>query len=269
MTGDRQNPDGGTDTPQPRGRIPEIVATAVATALEPVTSSLGDLQGQLGRVDAHLQDNTVSAHSQMLQDRLSPLQDLLTTVGSGIVNEMGQRFTQLESDLETVQQQTDTTNQCLNELSQSVQETRNVAAATRQQVGDTANGQQVTLQHVTDLVVNSRQRYNLGCGRGYTRPFKTIPFIRTDGAIESPNDLGLPPLVDVGVMDNLTDRQLDQYLQGYGIERSGLNREMKLSKLGEHIGCAPPDRSGSHTMTFVSMLAMGCLLYLYFPQLFP
>ncbi|KAI6097784.1 hypothetical protein F5141DRAFT_1147586 [Pisolithus sp. B1] len=79
---------------------------------------------------------------------------------------------------------------------------------------------------------------------------------------------GLPPLLDIRAVNNLKDSQLDQYLDGYGIKHVGLDRELKLSKLGEYIGYIPADSSTSHGTTFFFMLAMGCLLYFYFPQLF-
>ncbi|KAI6115486.1 hypothetical protein EDD16DRAFT_1064113 [Pisolithus croceorrhizus] len=246
-------PQDANPTGQPRSRqavIQEIVMTAVATAFEPVTSNLGDLQEQVGPVTAHLQENTVDVHDRMLQDRLNP------------------RFTQLNSSLETLQNQVDIENQHLTELGQPVQATRDVAAVTCKQVGYTADDQNITNKHVTDLVVNSRQIYNSSCRSGFTRSFKVIPFICRDGSIQSPSDLDLPPLLDRGVIDNLTDHQLNQYLEGYGIEHNGLDREISLCKLREYIGCVPAKRSDSHTTALFFMLAMGCLLYLYLPQLF-
>ncbi|KAI6107248.1 hypothetical protein EV401DRAFT_2003987 [Pisolithus croceorrhizus] len=232
------NPDG-----QPRNReavMREIVMTAVATAFEPVTSSLGDLQEQLGPVTTHLQEN----------NRLNPVQETLTSIQPRILDEMGQRFTQLDSTFETLQNQVDMENQHLTELGQSVRATRDVAAVTCKQVGYIADDQNITNKHVTDLVVNSRQIYNSSCRSGFTCSFKVIPFICRDGSLQSPSDLGLPPLLDRGVIDNLTDHQLDQYLEG------------------EHIGCVPAERSDSHATALFFMLAMGCLLYLYLPQLF-
>lgn len=271
MSQGRTPNDAGTGTTQTQNReamIQDAVTIAVETALKPVTSSLGDIQEQLGPVTDHLEENTVAAHGQMLQDCLGPLQDILTAVQPEILNEMGQRFARLDSNVETLQNQTKTANQHLDDLGQSVQVTLGVAAATGKRVGDITNDQQVTNRHVNDLVIDSRQIYNFGCGPGFVRQFKTIPFIRTDGEIQSPNDLGLPSLWDIRVINNLTDHQLDQYLEGYGIEHNGLDREAKLSKLAGHIGCAPIDRSSSHSMTLYFMLIMGCLLYLYFPQLF-
>ncbi|KAI6103260.1 hypothetical protein EDD16DRAFT_1642139 [Pisolithus croceorrhizus] len=131
---------------------------------------------------------------------------------------MGQRFTQLDSTFETLQNQVDMENQHLTELGQSVRATRDVAAVTCKQVGYIADDQNITNKHVTDLVVNSRQIYNSSCRSGFTCSFKVIPFICRDGSLQSPSDLGLPPLLDRGVIDNLTDHQLDQYLEGYGIE---------------------------------------------------
>ncbi|KAI6162779.1 hypothetical protein EDD17DRAFT_1572418 [Pisolithus thermaeus] len=207
------NPDG-----QPRNReavMREIVMTAVATAFEPVTSSLGDLQEQL-----------VDVHDRMLRDRLNPVQETLTSIQPRILDEMGQRFTQLDSTFETLQNQVDMENQHLTELGQSVRATRDVAAVTCKQVGYIADDQNITNKHVTDLVVNSRQIYNSSCRSGFTCSFKVIPFICRDGSLQSPSDLR------------------------------------------EHIGCVPAERSDSHATALFFMLAMGCLLYLYLPQLF-
>ncbi|KAI6026943.1 hypothetical protein PISMIDRAFT_686963 [Pisolithus microcarpus 441] len=248
--------------------IQEIVTTAVATALEPVASSLGDLQEQLGPVTAHLQENTVDMHGRMVEDHLKPLQETLTKIQPEILGEMGQRSAQLDSSLESLQNQVDVENQHLKEFRQSAQATCDVAAVTCERVGHITDDQNVTNKHVTDLVVNSRQIYNSGCGSGFTRPFKAIPFIRRDGSIQPPSDLGLPPLLNTSVIDNLTDHQLNQYLEGYGIEHNGLNRERSLFKLREYIGCTPAERSDSHATALFFMLAMACLLYLYFPQLF-
>lgn len=246
----------------------EIVRTVVATALEPVTSSLGNLQEQLGPVTVHLQENTVDMHGQIVEDRLKPLHETLTKIQPEILNGMGQRLAQLDSSLETLQNQVGVGNQHLKEFGQSVRATCDVAAVTCKQVGYITDDQNITNKHATDLVVNSRQIYNSGCGSGFTRPFKAIPFIRRDGSIQPPSDLGLPPLLNRGVIDNLTDHQLDQYLERYGIEHNGLNRERSLFKLREHIGCTPAERSDSHATALFFMLAMACLLYLYFPQLF-
>lgn len=246
----------------------EIVTTAVATALEPVTSSLGNLQEQLGPVTAHLQENTVDMHGRMVEDHLKPLQATLTKIQPEILKEMDHRLAQLDSSLGTLQNQVGAENQHLKEFGQSVQATYEVATVTCKQVGYITDDQNITNKHVTDLVVNSRQMYNSGCGSGFTRPFKAIPFIRTDGSIQPPSDLGLPPLLNRGVIDNLTDHQLDQYLDGYGIEHNGLSRERSLFKLREYIGCTPAERSDSHATALFFMLAMACLLYLYFPQLF-
>ncbi|KAI6097782.1 hypothetical protein F5141DRAFT_449251 [Pisolithus sp. B1] len=185
-------PQDANPTGQPRSRqavIQEIVMTAVAIAFEPVTSNLGDLQEQVGPVTAHLQENTVDVHDRMLQDRLNPVQEILTSIQPRILNEMGQRFTQLNSSLETLQNQVDIENQHLTELGQPVQATRDVAAVTCKQVGYTADDQNITNKHVTDLVVNSRQIYNSSCRSGFTRSFKVIPFICRDGSIQSPSDV--------------------------------------------------------------------------------
>ncbi|KAI6103261.1 hypothetical protein EDD16DRAFT_1642155 [Pisolithus croceorrhizus] len=113
-----------------------------------------------------------------------------------------------------------------------------------------------------------RQIYNADRGLGFPQQFKIIPFVSQDGTVQWPTAWGLPPLLDTRAVNNLKDSQLDQYLDGYGIKHVGLDRELKLTKLGEYIGYIPADSSTSHGMTFFFMLAMGCLLYFYFPQLF-
>lgn len=246
----------------------ELIMSAVETAVKPVTSGLGNLQQRLDTLATVVQENAVDKHAKMLQSHTEPLHTRLGTLRSDILDGVDQRSMSLNSNLESLRNQTITVDQHLAELGQSVQAARDVVTETSGQVQDVANAQHVTNGHITDVLVSSRQIYNAERGLGLDHPFKIIPFVNKDGGVQWPTACGLPPLLDMRMINNLKDHELDQYLDGYRIQHVGLDREVKLSKLREYIGCMPVDNSSPHGMAFVFMLAMGCLLYLYFPHLF-
>ncbi|KAI6039108.1 hypothetical protein EDC04DRAFT_1804114 [Pisolithus marmoratus] len=268
MTKKNDNSAEGSQTPNREAMMQEAIMSAVGTAVKPVTAGLDNVQKRLGTIVTHVENNTVTAHDEMLQKRVEPLHTALGTLQSDILSGVDQRSTALNSNLESLRDQTVVANQRLDTLGQSVQAARDVVDDTREQVNGVANAQHVTNGHVTDVLVSSYQIYNADRGSGFHYSFKIIPFINKDGTVQWPTACNLPPLLNIRVIDNLKTDELDQYLDGYGINHAGLDRELKLSKLREHIGCAPPDRSSSHGMTFFFMLVMGCLFYVYFPQLF-
>lgn len=246
----------------------EFITSAVMTAVKPVTSGLDNLQKSLGSIVTHVENNTVASHADKLQSHIEPLREAIGTLQSEILREVDQRSEPLNSNLESLQNQTIMANQHLDELGQSIHAARNVVDETSEQVREVANAQHITNSHITDVLISSHQIYNADRGLGFAQQFKIIPFVSQDGTVQWPTAWGLPPLLDIRAVNNLKDSQLDQYLDGYGIKHVGLDRELKLSKLGEYIGYIPADSSTSHGTTFFFMLAMGCLLYFYFPQLF-
>ncbi|KAI6038264.1 hypothetical protein EDC04DRAFT_3090917 [Pisolithus marmoratus] len=263
-----ENPTGGNQTPNKEAMLQDAIMSAVETAVKPVTAGLDSVQKRLDTIDTHVENNTVAAHDGMLQTHVERLHTTLDTLQSDILSGVEQRSTALNNNLELLRDQTTVANQHLDALGQSVRGVRDVVDDTREQVNGVANAQLITNSHVTDVLVSSYQNYNADRGSGFHHSFKIIPFINKDGTVQWPASYNLPPLLNIRVIDNLKADELDQYLNGYGINHAGLDRELKLSKLREHIGCTPPDRSSSHGMTFFFMLAMGCLFYVYFPQLF-
>lgn len=245
----------------------ELITSVVETAVKPVTSGLDNLRKSLDTVVAHAENNTAAAHADALRGHIEPLHVALGTLQSEILSNVDQHSTSLKNNFESLRNQTIMTDQRVDELGRSIHAARNVMDETSEQVRDVANAQRITNSRLTDVLISSRQTYNADHGSGLVQQFKTIPFVSGDGTVQCPTACGLPPLPDVRAINNLGDNQLDQYLDGYGINHVGLERELKLSKLGEYIGYKPADSSTSHKMTFIVMLAMGCLLLLYFPQL--
>lgn len=215
--------------------------SVVGTALRPVTSRLGEIQQRLDSIAANIQNNTVAAHEGMLQSHLRPLRDGQTE----IVAEISQRLTPLNNNIDTLRSQIITTNQCLDELGRSLQAARD----------DVVNAQHAAL-------VKFCQSYNVSCGLGFIHTFKIIPFVGADGTSQLPSAFGLPLLLNTCVINNLTDHQLNQYMERYGIQVE-TNRSTQLSKLREFIGCMPPDDFTSYGVAIFPFL-IGGLPYLSF-----
>ncbi|KAI5987845.1 hypothetical protein EDD15DRAFT_2199283 [Pisolithus albus] len=258
--GRSQDSTGGNETRNKEGAMQELITSVVETAVKPVSSGLENLQKSLNTVVAHAESNTVAAHADMLQGHVDPLHAALGTLQSEILSSINQHATSLNSNIDSLRNQTITTSQHVDELGRSVHAARNVMDETSEQVRDVANAQRITNSRLTDAVISSCQIYNADRGSGLVQQFKIIPFVSGDGTVQCPTSCGLPPLLDIRAINNLGDNRLDQYLDGYGINHVGLDRELKLSKLGEYIGYKPADSSTSHKMTFYVMLAMGCRL---------
>lgn len=219
--------------------------SVVGTALRPVTSRLGDIHQRLDSIAANIQNNTVAAHEGMLQSHLRPLRDGLGTLQTEIVAEISQRLTPLNNNIDTLRNQIITTNQCLDELGRSLQAARD----------DVVNAQHAAL-------VKFYQSHNVSCGLGFIHAFRIIPFVGTDGTSQLPSAFGLPLLLNTCVISNLTDHQLNQYMERYGIQVEA-SRSTQLSKLREFIGCMPPDDFTSYGVAIFPFL-IGGLPYLSF-----
>ncbi|KAI6162780.1 hypothetical protein EDD17DRAFT_1507659 [Pisolithus thermaeus] len=240
------DPNGGTQTRNKEAAMQEFITSAVETAVKPVTSGLDNLQKSLGTIVTHVENNTAAAHADKLQSHIGPLREAIGTLQSEILREVDQRSESLNSNLESLRNQTTVANQHLDELGRSIHAARSVVDETSEQVREVANAQHITNSHITDVLISSRQIYNADRGLGFPQQFKIIPFVSQDGTVQWPTAWGLPPLLDTRAVNNLKDSQLDQYLDGYGIKHVGLDRELKLTKLGEYIGYIPADSSTSH-----------------------
>ncbi|KAH7891021.1 hypothetical protein F5I97DRAFT_120093 [Phlebopus sp. FC_14] len=92
---------------------------------------------------------------------------------------------------------------------------------------------------LVDVTEISYQAFNRGCGDGTRVRYKIIPFRMPDGALALPQQFGLPLLVDVDIIEDLTDEQLNSYLDHYHVGRAGnLLRQTKIARLKGFVGCA-------------------------------
>ncbi|KIJ21085.1 hypothetical protein PAXINDRAFT_165879 [Paxillus involutus ATCC 200175] len=95
-----------------------------------------------------------------------------------------------------------------------------------------------TLSEVRDTAY---QAHNCARGPGTAIPFKILPFHLDNGLEVLPQNLQrfpLPPLTNVGAVNNLLDRELDRYLARYRIRHDDMpNRATKVKRLKAHIGC--------------------------------
>ncbi|KAI6108111.1 hypothetical protein F5141DRAFT_1120797 [Pisolithus sp. B1] len=224
----------------------EAITSAVAAALRPVTTRLDVLQQRLDSVGTHIQNNTVTAHGQMLQTHLG-------TLRTGILADIGQHLTPLNTNVVALQNGTMETNQNVAELRQLLQAARN----------DIGDAQHAINQHVAQVFIRGCQSYNSGCGFGFTRPFRVVPLVGADGSLQLPS-VSLPRLLNTRVISDLTDDELDQYLQIYEIQvdSDGQNRRERLSQLRGHIGYVPPDSFTSYGVAIFSLL-MGVFSYMF------
>ncbi|KAI6097785.1 hypothetical protein F5141DRAFT_449286 [Pisolithus sp. B1] len=109
-------PHGDTQTPNKEAAMQEFITSAVMTAVKPVTSGLDNLQKSLGSIVTHVENNTVASHADKLQSHIEPLREAIGTLQSEILREVDQRSEPLNSNLESLQNQTIMANQHLDEL---------------------------------------------------------------------------------------------------------------------------------------------------------
>ncbi|KAF8721968.1 hypothetical protein AX14_010031 [Amanita brunnescens Koide BX004] len=89
------------------------------------------------------------------------------------------------------------------------------------------------------LKVMSIKAYNGNCGTGKHQSFEVVSFFNHDNGAETlPETLQLPALKTIDNIYQLSDAQLNTYLDRYHIQRQGnLSRETKLRRLKEFLGC--------------------------------
>ncbi|KAL4071830.1 hypothetical protein V8B97DRAFT_1482701 [Scleroderma yunnanense] len=260
MNQNQDNTPGRGGTRNRDAEMQEVVTSAVGIAIRPLTTRLGELRQQLDPIIAHLNDNTVHEYATILQSHLNPMNRSIETLQER-VERVEQRFDPLNERLNAVQ------DQVLHGVDQRFNNLDDALQATHNDIQTVSGAQVATRTLTTDVLINSYQTYNSGCMSGLTRPFKVIPFVRQGGATEIPSASGLPPLHDVPAINNLTDEELDQYLEGYGIEYDGWNRDEKLRKLRVYIGCTPEDtKQVSHTSSLFVMLVLGVAYFVLFPN---
>lgn len=223
----------------------------ITNALKPVISGLGVLQQRLDSISTQIQNNTVAAYGDMLQTRL---RDSLGTLRPEIIADIDQRLVPLNNSASMLQNEVITTNQRVAALGELFETARNDIVDAR----DTIN------RHVAQVLVRACQSYNAGCGLGFTRPFRVVPVVDADGSLQLPNVFGLPLLLNTRMISNLTDHELQQYLQIYGVqvEGDGQDRRERLSQLRAHIGYVPPDSITSYGVAIFS-LSMGVFSYMF------
>lgn len=216
------------------------------TALRPVNSGLVGLQQRLDSIVSHNQNNTITAYGEMLQSRLRDVQ-------SEILTETGHLLAPLNSNVDTIRDQIITTNQHVADLTQSVQAAQN----------DLVNAQQAINRHIAHVFIRSCQIHNAGCGLGFTRPFSIVPFVGADGALQLPSAFDLPLLLNTRIISNLTNHQLDQYLERYGIEADS-SRSKQLFQLREYIGYMPPDGFTWYEVAIFPLLLGGLVAHILY-----
>ncbi|KAI5980593.1 hypothetical protein EDD15DRAFT_2348991 [Pisolithus albus] len=220
----------------------------ITNALRPLISGL---QQRLDSISTQFQNNTVTARDDMLQTRL---RDGLRTLRPEIATDIDQRLAPLINGASTLQNEVITTNQRVAELRGLLETARN----------DVLDGRDTINRHVAQVLVRACQCYNAGCGLGFTRPFRVVPVVEADGSLQLPNAFGLPLLLNTRMISNLTDHELKQYLQIYGIqvEGDGQDRRERLTQLRAHIGYVPPDSISSYGVAICSLL-MGVFSYIF------
>ncbi|KAI6038265.1 hypothetical protein EDC04DRAFT_2017286 [Pisolithus marmoratus] len=210
------------------------------------------------------------------------LQSRLRDVQSEILTETGRRLGLLNGTADTIRDQIITTNQHVAELRQSVQAAQN----------DLVNAQQDINQHIAHVFIRSCQIHNAGCGLGFTRPFRIVPFVGADGVLQLPSAVGvgiafsltlpensshctvtlpscgpvqfdLPLLLNTRIISNLTNHQLDQYLERYGIEADS-SRSKQLFQLREYIGYVPPDGFTWYEVAIFPLLFGGLVAHILY-----
>ncbi|KAG6335720.1 hypothetical protein ID866_3378 [Astraeus odoratus] len=241
------NPGANPTTRNKEAAMQELVTSAVATALKPVASRVDELHQQLAPIIGRINNDPVSQYASTMQAQLEVMNNRLDNLQNQVIQAIDQRFGLVNNRLDAVQAGIlGQVGQQLNGLRHDLQGT---IGATQTDIQAVHQEQATVHDVVNQSLVTSLQAYN-----------SRSP----NGAPVQPVTHGLPPLHNVFAVDELTDHDLDEYLNGYNIDPIELSREEKLRRLKDYIGYAPPsDNSSTFIKTAAVILLMAMVLFLW------
>ncbi|KAI5982529.1 hypothetical protein EDC04DRAFT_3150789 [Pisolithus marmoratus] len=142
-------------------------------------------------------------------------------------NVMGQRFDAMNQRFNAMDQKFNAMNQQFNNVNDHLG-----------RVDDCLDRMEVGQIDMTETLYKT---YNQGCTDGTECQYKVIPFRLPDGRTELLQTVGLPALRDAQSIVNLTDAELNLYLNRYDIPCVGnLHHETKLRRLTVFLGIPWP-----------------------------
>ncbi|KAI5982673.1 hypothetical protein EDC04DRAFT_2616534 [Pisolithus marmoratus] len=192
-------------------------------------------QGQAGPADPQhfiqqvvQQLNNINQQFDAVDKRFNAIDQRFNAIGERF-NAIDQRFNAIDQRFNVIDQKFDAMNQQFNNVNDHLG-----------RVDDRLNRMERGQIDMTEILYKT---YNQGCADGTECQYKVIPFHLPNGGTELPQMVGLPALRDAQSIVNLTDAELNLYLNRYGIPRVGnLRRETKLRRLTVFLGIPWPLR---------------------------